>query len=214
MKSEKQSLSSRVHDSILEMIIDAGAGSENMLLTESALVDRFGVSKAPVREALLRLCAEDVLTSIPRCGYVVVRLGEKSGRDNLIVRTMLETSSLQEYFDLYTPEILDRLDDELLRARQICREDRSIWTVWQQNMAFHCSLIGVSGNPCLVQHLTRCIEVERRYYAQNHFSATRRFEDELHPEAHENILTAIRRGDKPLALELLRRDIRFREEIR
>ena len=37
---------------------------------------------------------------------------------------------------------------------------------------------------------------------------------ELHPEAHENILTAIRRGDKPLSLELLRRDIRFREEIR
>ena len=37
MKSEKQSLSSRVHDSILEMIIDAGAASENMLLTESAL---------------------------------------------------------------------------------------------------------------------------------------------------------------------------------
>ena len=130
MKSEKQSLSSKVHDGILEMIIDAGAASENMLLTESALVDRFGVSKAPVREALLRLCAEDVLTSIPRCGYVVVRLGEKSGRDNLIVRSMLETSSLQEYFHLYTPEILDRLDAELMQARKVCQEDHSIWTVW------------------------------------------------------------------------------------
>ena len=214
MKSEKQSLSSKVHDGILEMIIDAGAASENMLLTESSLVDRFGVSKAPVREALLRLCAEDVLTSIPRCGYVVVRLGEKSGRDNLIVRTMLEASSLQEYFDLYTPEILDRLDGELLQARKICEEDHSIWTVWEQNMAFHCSLISVSDNPCLVQHLTRCIEVERRYYAQNRFSATKHFEDDLHPEAHENILTAIRRGDKTLALDLLRRDIRISEENR
>ena len=213
MKSEKQSLSSRVHDSILEMIIDAGAASENMLLTESALVDRFGVSKAPVREALLRLCAEDVLTSIPRCGYVVVRLGEKSGRDNLIVRSMLETSSLQEYFHLYTPDILDRLDGELMQARKVCQEDHSIWTVWQKNMDFHCSLIGVSGNPCLVQHLTRCIEVERRYYAQNFFSTNKRFEAELHPEAHENILAAIRRGERLLALELLRRDIRISEAI-
>ena len=83
-----KTLSAQIHDSILEMVIDSGAASEELLLTESELVDRFGVSKAPVREALLRLCSEDVLKSIPRCGYVVVRLGKKSGKDNLIVRRM------------------------------------------------------------------------------------------------------------------------------
>ena len=100
-----------------------------------------------------------------------------------------------------------------MQARKVCQEDHSIWTVWQKNMDFHCSLIGVSGNPCLVQHLTRCIEVERRYYAQNFFSTNKRFEAELHPEAHENILAAIRRGERLLALELLRRDIRISEAI-
>ena len=60
-----------------------------MLLTERELVERFQVSKAPIREALLRLCNEEVLTSIPRCGYVVVRIGDRSGRDNLQVRGIL-----------------------------------------------------------------------------------------------------------------------------
>lgn len=69
MKAENKTLSAQVHDAILEMIIDSGSDSDNMLLTERELVERFGVSKAPVREALLRLCTEEVLSSIPRCGY-------------------------------------------------------------------------------------------------------------------------------------------------
>ena len=107
MKSGTTTLAAQIHDSILEMIIDAGVESENLLLTERELVEKFGVSKAPVREALLRLCAEEVLTSIPRCGYVVVRLGEKSGRDNLAVRQILELSALDRYFDNFTPEMID-----------------------------------------------------------------------------------------------------------
>lgn len=210
MKNENRSLSAQIHDSILEMIIDAGAASENQLLTESALVEKFGVSKAPVREALLRLCAEDVLTSIPRCGYVVVRLGEKSGRDNLVVRTMLETSSLEQYFHLFTPQKVDEIAQKLTDARRICQADNSIWTVWRQNMAFHCDLISISNNAYLVQHLTRCIEVERRYYAQNQFDATRGFETTFCPEAHEAILEAIRNGNKELALRRLRTDIDHR----
>lgn len=210
MKNENRSLSAQIHDSILEMIIDAGAASENQLLTESALVEKFGVSKAPVREALLRLCAEDVLTSIPRCGYVVVRLGEKSGRDNLVVRTMLETASLEQYFHLFTPQKVDEIAQKLIEARRICQADNSIWTIWRQNMAFHCDLISISNNAYLVQHLTRCIEVERRYYAQNQFDANRGFETTFCPEAHEAILEAIRSGNKELALRRLRSDIDHR----
>ena len=163
MKPETKTLSAQVHDAILEMIIDAGVESENMLLTERELVERFGVSKAPVREALLRLCAEEVLTSIPRCGYVVVRVGEKSGRDNRVVRQMLELQSLSRYFDYYTPQRLDELEASLQQAMLICRQDSSIWTLWQTNTDFHCALIATTGNPYLVKHLRNCIDVEGRF---------------------------------------------------
>ena len=159
------------------------------------------------REALLRLCAEEVLTSIPRCGYVVVRVGEKSGRDNMVVRAMLETASLERYFDLFTPERIEHIARKLEVAREICAKDKSIWTVWQQNITFHSDLISISDNPYLVKHLTNCIEVERRFYAQNHFGLNKGFETKFCPEAHELILEAIRKGDKEQALARLKIDI-------
>lgn len=208
MKSGATTLSAQIHDSILEMIIDAGAESENLLLTERELVEKFGVSKAPVREALLRLCAEDVLTSIPRCGYVVVRLGEKSGKDNLAVRQILELSSLDRYFDNFTPEMIDSIQARLTETRARLKDDPSIWEVWSANIDFHCDLIAASGNTYLVKHLKNCIEVERRFYAQNHYLASKRFLDSnFCPEAHEYILDAIRQGDRVLALKRLQADI-------
>lgn len=207
MKAENKTLSAQVHDAILEMIIDSGSDSDNMLLTERELVERFGVSKAPVREALLRLCTEEVLSSIPRCGYVVVRLGEKSGRDNLIVRETLELSCLERYFDAFTPERIEVLSQKLLRVREECPPNASVWTIWQHNINFHCGLIEVSDNPYMVKHLANCIEVERRFYAQNYWRTSGRFETSFRPEAHEEILEAIRLRDKPLALARLRKDI-------
>lgn len=207
MAATAKTLSAQIHDAILEMIIDAGTDSEKILLTERELVEKFGVSKAPVREALLRLCAEDVLSSIPRCGYVVVRLGEKSGRDNLAVRQILELSSLDMYFDAFTPERIREIEEHLKVSIKGLEENPTIWQVWQANLDFHCDLIATSGNHYMEKHLKNCLEVERRFYAQNHYIAANRFISVFHPEPHEKILDAIRRGDRALALQTLKTDI-------
>lgn len=202
-----QTLSARIHDSILELVIDSGGSSEGLLLTESELVERFGVSKAPIREALLRLCAEEVLRSIPRCGYVVVQLGEKSGRENLEVRKLLELTTMDRYFDRFTPKKLDEIERHLNESLELCGREVSIWEIWQANMDFHCDLISVSDNRYLEKHLRNCIEVERRYYAQNHYNSAKKFSQNYVPGAHENILKTIRKGNKEKALKLLESDI-------
>ena len=35
------------------------------------MIEKFGVSKSPVREALVELCKDGILTNIPRMGYQV-----------------------------------------------------------------------------------------------------------------------------------------------
>ena len=207
MTADGRTLSAQIHDAILEMIIDAGADSEKILLTERELVEKFGVSKAPVREALLRLCAEQVLNRIRRCGYVVVRLGEKSGRDNLAVRQILELSSLEMCFDAFTPERIREIEANLKTSCEGLKGNPTVWQLWQANLDFHCDLIATSGNRYLVKHLKNCIEVERRFYAQNHYTAANRFVSIFHPEPHERILDAIRKGDRALALQTLKMDI-------
>ena len=51
-KTKKENLSDKIHDRILEMIIQ-NPSEEEQVLTENKLVEMFGVSKAPVREALI-----------------------------------------------------------------------------------------------------------------------------------------------------------------
>lgn len=212
MAKKKMTLAASVHDAILEMIIHSGTESESMLLTEGELVEKFQVSKSPVREALGKLCHEGVVRSIPRCGYVVVRLGEKDGHDNQQVRTILELSAMEANFGAFTPEYLSRIEAQIRESRDTMRGETDIWQVWQCNMDFHCLLIGVTGNPYLIKHLAECIDLERRFYAQSHWNATRRFQVMFNPSAHEDIYQALADGDKARTMRLLRGDINAHEK--
>lgn len=72
---------------------------------EGSLVEKFGVSKAPVREALVKLCSEGVLKSVPRYGYIIVRLNERDARDIAQFRLILELSALKEASPISDPRI-------------------------------------------------------------------------------------------------------------
>ena len=148
-----------------------------------------------------------MLKSIPRCGYVVVQLGEKSGRENLEVRKLLELTSLDRYFNRFTEDKLDEIGRRLTASREQYGQEATVWQIWQANLEFHCDLISVSDNRYLVKHLKNCIGVEQRYYAQNHFRREGKFNVHFTPEAHENILKMIRKGNKEKALKLLDCDI-------
>ena len=56
----------RILDEITE-----GKYQQNDIITERELIEKYGVSKSPVREALIELCKEDVLESRPRMGYQI-----------------------------------------------------------------------------------------------------------------------------------------------
>ena len=64
------SLKKMVYDTLLDDI-SSGRFRPNDILTEGSLTERFGVSKAPVREALIELCKDNILQSLPRFGYQV-----------------------------------------------------------------------------------------------------------------------------------------------
>ena len=110
---KKELLSEKIHDEILELIIK-NASEEEQVLNEKRLVELFGVSKAPVREALIKLCSEGVLRNVPRYGYVVVKMKEKDARDITKLRCILETEALKAGFDniiqYHLPDIKAHID--------------------------------------------------------------------------------------------------------
>lgn len=70
---KKENLKKKVYDDVLQSIV-RGEYSADDIISEGMLIEKYNVSKSPVREALVQLCSENVLKSIPRCGYMVVKL--------------------------------------------------------------------------------------------------------------------------------------------
>ena len=72
MKSE-MSLKDTIYNAVLEDILSMEYRPRE-ILNEKTLIEKYDCSKSPVREALIALCSDNVLRSIPRYGYEVVQL--------------------------------------------------------------------------------------------------------------------------------------------
>jgi DNA-binding GntR family transcriptional regulator len=73
----------------LAEMIEAGVYRPGDRLREQDLVDRFGVSRTPAREALRLLEASSLIRNVPKRGATVLRLSDEEVQDNLAIREAL-----------------------------------------------------------------------------------------------------------------------------
>lgn len=95
---KKENLKSKVYDDILRSIIKGEYAAEE-IISEGMLIEKYNVSKSPVREALVQLCSENVLKNIPRRGYMVARLTRSDIDDILSYRTAFESGMLRQIIE-------------------------------------------------------------------------------------------------------------------
>lgn len=202
----RKPLSDQIHDAVLEQVIRLSGGEADAVFTERALVEQFGVSKAPVREALVKLCSEGVLRSRPRFGYTIVRLGPKEARDILDFRLVLELGVLRNTLPALPDEALRRVEAHLAAALD-SGESRDVWDIWDDNIAFHCLLAGLDGNDYIPRALGETMQIQKRIFAQLQWQSRHTLEKRRNPEPHQRICQAMLRRDVDAALEALRRDI-------
>ena len=203
---KKELLSEKIHDEILELIIK-NASEEEQVLNEKRPVELFGVSKAPVREALIKLCSEGVLRNVPRYGYVVVKMKEKDARDITKLRCILETEALKAGFDniiqYHLPDIKAHIDN----TARMQLEPVDVWRVWEDNEQFHLLLASYADNQLLMKFLKESLGIQKRIYAQFSWNKKQSMDDCFDEEPHVGIYRALQDKDLDKALELLRRDI-------
>jgi DNA-binding GntR family transcriptional regulator len=70
-------------------MIEAGVYRPGDRVREQDLVDRFGVSRTPAREALRLLEARSLIRNEPKRGATVLRLSDEEVQDNLSIREVL-----------------------------------------------------------------------------------------------------------------------------
>ncbi len=168
MSDSNNTLKSKIYESILTKIINNEFPMDT-LLVESQLIKMYNVSRAPVREALIELCREDILKNIPRAGYQIVRITEKQMRDAFQLRLILETEGCRLAFERITDENIEELTNIAIDSDRIRAEGTSADSLdlkMKLNDQFHLRLNELSGNALIHKTLTETFNLIRRGLAQ------------------------------------------------
>lgn len=160
-------------------------------LSEQEIADRIGVSRTPIREALLLLAAEDLVELVPKRG---ARVAPLSGRE---ITELMELRGIVERYAagrvIGTDDCpLRELGDLLERQRGLSGADqaREFIAVDQQ---FHMTLVAAAGNTLLDRHYEGLRSRQVRAGQVALFNAQNRQEAVL--AEHRAILDALAAGD-------------------
>lgn len=194
-------IKTRMYRNILNSII-RGEYQPESLITEKMLVEKYNVSKSPIREALIELCKEGVLRSIPRLGYEIIRITDKDIDDVQSFRILLECGSMDKYWNNLNPE---RIKDVIFEKSE-CKECDA-FEHWEHNSKFHLELIACFGNRFLYNSLADALKYLSRAYAQFYWEQWHRITFISKEEHHKQILQHILAGEKQAAIEALEKDI-------
>lgn len=210
IQNQKSSLKDCVYQNIIEMIC-AGKIKAGEIITENQMIEQFGVSKSPVREALIQLCHENVLQSIPRCGYQIVHISAKNIHDLTELRLYLELSNLQKISEMLTTERLSSLKELLESMVHDGQKDK--WTAWKDNVRFHLALTEYAGNIQVTKALERALSTCTRAYAQVYETERSAVVAPGNENLHQKIVRALENHEVYAAHESLRTDILIMEQM-
>ncbi len=151
------------------------------------LAHQFGISRTPVREALLELSYEGLVAVTPRSGITVIGITPSDAVDNFGVLAALAGKAAEWATTRITPEQLVELEglaDEVVTSDDVVAANRR----------FHRALNLASGSPRLLTYLRQAVRVVPANYFELFPEQARRAERE-----HAELLDAIRAGDPAAA---------------
>lgn len=169
-------------------------------LREELLAKEFGISRGPIRDALLTLTKEGLLTARPNAGVKVAVAPSGFKREVIVrLRRELEASALAAWFDARDGALLDALGGNLTRYKAACRTGE-LGAVVELDMGFHRLIVESADGGSLVDvWLPIILRMYLRY--SRHRSLL-----ESHRE-HAGIVEAMHAGRKSDALARLRAHI-------
>ncbi|MFC1412636.1 GntR family transcriptional regulator [Streptacidiphilus sp. N1-12] len=140
-------LSDQVYTRVRGLIID-GALEPGARLVESELARQFGVSQAPVREAVRRLVHEGLADHVPRRGSFVAVVSQEDAHHARAVRVAIEELAARTVAAQPSAEAFEALALQVDAMRQAALQS-DVGRFRDADITFHRTVCEVSGNPFL-----------------------------------------------------------------
>lgn len=195
---ERASTAVRVAD-VLRARIASGELRSGARLIELDISRELGVSRSPVREALLKLAEEGLVEILPYRGAMVVTLDKARLTELLEFRLALEHFALERLVEKGNRTEIARLRQHVTALRAaIAQGDRQ--ATIDADLAMHRAMIAAAGN-ALVERAYESLIVQIRLYIDVTSARYDRPED-LATE-HEAFFDAVERGEFLMSRKLL-----------
>ncbi len=206
MQTEAAMKKNFVYRSVFADIV-RGKYTATSLITEKQLIDKYGISKSPVRDALVQLCADDIIESLPRIGYRVKPVSMKDIRDALILRKMVERTSLEMAFSKIGEEQLHTLQALYEESQKEEFTQKDPYIHWELNARFHITLCTFSGNRFFTRTLDNLMKTCFRGITSYYEDTWKTGSDKDRSEWHKILVDAIRSKDYQKARHALEMDL-------
>ncbi|MCW2914276.1 MAG: transcriptional regulator, GntR family [Actinomycetia bacterium] len=180
----------------------SGALAPGERLIEEQLTQRFGISRAPLREALRSLGQQGLVEHLPRRGARVAQLSAADVDELFGLRDVLERYAVQRALPFPGAQSLGRLAGAL-ETMTVAAESGDTFTENDGHRRFHVALVELAGHRHLLLAYEPVILKLQLYMAAN----LRREAEQRAPaegvERHRRLFDAIASGDPGTALDAL-----------
>lgn len=178
-----------LRDEILSLALPPGE-----LLDETSLAERFSLSRSPVREALIRLANDELVTTLPNRSTIVAPIDVVS-----FPKYVEALDILQRMNTRLAAELRTGADLKIIAQRQKDFEaavrSRDHLAMSEANKQFHMAIATAGRNPYLASFYDRLLDQGRRML-HLHFEYLERTHDGyLLTDEHDQMLDAIRERD-------------------
>ncbi|MEZ5740645.1 MAG: GntR family transcriptional regulator [Burkholderiaceae bacterium] len=179
----------------IETAIEQGTLLPGDSIDESELAAQYQVSRTPIREALIRLQAQGLLSSRPRGGMTVAKMDLPQLLSMWELMAELEGVAVRLASQRMTARQLADLVASHESSRAVMEADDA--DGWQEaNLRFHECIYSAARNKYLRQDILR-MRALTGYYRRHAFGALGRIRTSF--EQHGQIVAALQRGDAAAA---------------
>ncbi|WP_246728447.1 GntR family transcriptional regulator [Microvirga terricola] len=170
--------------------------SPGEMLSEQDLARRFGVSRSPVREALIKLSEAGLVRVLPQRGTQVVKISRAGVEDARFIREAVETAVVREAALKASPAMLAELNASLTRQKRAQRS-KTTEEFLALDEEFHRLLAEAAGRPAAWQMIE---DVKPQMDRVRFLDMTQATPRHIVVAQHVLIVDAIKAGD-PIAAE-------------
>lgn len=126
-------------------------------LVINELVDEWKISNTPIKEALNRLVADELVEALPRRGMRVRKYDAAEMREIFELRALHEVHCVRHLADAIaeSPEVADTLRSILAESREVVGTGLDVDRLFSLDASFHEYIVAQCGNQTLMKNFNR-----------------------------------------------------------